>query len=68
MNVFGTLASTLSPLILGSLKRTGFNLMLFFFILGVSGCLISLLLDETYGKPIKVEIDEIAFAKNKKKT
>ncbi len=45
VNIFGTVASTLSPLILGSLKRMEFNLMLFFFILGVIGCCLSVLLD-----------------------
>jgi hypothetical protein len=42
--------------------------MLFFFILGVIGCALSLLLKETHNKPIQAEIDEIAWAKNKKKT
>lgn len=45
LSIFGTIASTLSPMIIGALKRTNFNIMLFFFILGVIGCVISQLLD-----------------------
>jgi hypothetical protein len=45
LSAFGTIASTLSPLILGVLKRIEFNLMLFFFILGVLGAALTLILD-----------------------
>ena len=63
-----TLASTLCSVILGALDRLGFELMLFFFILGMMGCALSLLLKETHNKPIQAEIEEISWAKNKKKT
>jgi hypothetical protein len=42
--------------------------MLFFFILGVIGGALTLILDETLGKPLKTEIDEILYVKNKRKT
>ena len=45
VNSSGTIASTLSPIILGALTRIEFNLMLFFFILGVVGSALTLLLE-----------------------
>lgn len=63
-----TLASTLCSIILGALDRLEFDLMLFFFFLGVIGCALSLILKETHNEPIQAEIDEIAWAMNKKKT
>jgi sugar phosphate permease len=68
VSAVGTIASTLSPLILGYLKRMEFNLMMFFLILGIIGCALTLLLEETHGKPLKVEIEEIQYAKNKRKS
>lgn len=63
-----TLASTLCSIILGALERLEFELMIFFFVLGVMGCALSLLLKETQGVPIEAEIEEIDYAKNKRKT
>ena len=42
--------------------------MIFFFILGVIGSALTLLLEETHNKPIRADIEEIQFAKNKRKT
>ena len=56
VNIVGTISTTVCPIILGALERINFNLMVFFFILGVVGCSITLLLEETHNRPIKEEI------------
>ena len=56
INIAGTVATTLGPVILGSLERLEFNLMIFFFFLGIVGAAITLLLQETHNKPIESEI------------
>lgn len=53
VNILGTVASTLSPIILGGLGRLQFNLMIFFFILTIIGMALTLLLNETHNKPIE---------------
>lgn len=53
VNIAGTVATTLGPIILGVLERLEFNLMIFFFIFGVIGTSITLLLNETHNKPIQ---------------
>lgn len=53
VNIAGTTATTLGPIILGYLERLEFNLMIFFFILGIIGTAITLLLNETHNKPIQ---------------
>lgn len=45
LSLFGMTINTICPLILGSLERLGFNLMLYFFILAIGGCFIYVLLD-----------------------
>ena len=45
LSLFGQIVNTICPLILGSLERLGFNLMLYFFILAIGGCFIYILLD-----------------------
>ena len=43
-SICGMIVNTVCPLILGSLERIGFNLMLYFFILAIGGCFVSILL------------------------
>lgn len=51
-----TTSSTLSSVIIGALERVQFNIMTFFFILGVIGCALTLLVPETLNKPIQEDI------------
>ena len=45
LSLFGMTMNTICPLILGSLERLGFNLMLYFFVLAIFGCFVYVLLD-----------------------
>lgn len=57
VSAVGTIASTVSPLLLGQLKRQGINVMIFFVMFGIVaiGCLT--LLEETKGVALKEEIE-----------
>ncbi len=65
---FGTLATTLSPLYLGAIRRHGLNVFTVFLILGMvaTGCLV--LLPETKGKKMVEEIEEIETYKRDRRT
>lgn len=44
-SILGMIMNSFCPLILGSLQRVNFNLMIYFFILAVFGCFVYFLLD-----------------------
>lgn len=60
----GTVASSLSPIILGVFQRKGINQNILFALLALLAVGVSTLMPETLGVPLREEIVEIEQAKN----
>jgi hypothetical protein len=59
INVFGTMASTASPIIFGAMKRNEMNPFIVFAMMGMIGTGSYSFLRETFNQPIPDEIEEI---------
>ena len=64
--MFGTVASTLAPLVMGLFTRNGINHFILFTMLGVISVGAASFCPETFGKKCPEEIEEIEFEKLKK--
>jgi MFS family permease len=68
MSVFGTVGSTICPIIMGLLTRNNINPFILFTILGIFGTSSYTFLKETYQQPIPDEIEEIEYEKQQKRS
>lgn len=68
INVFGTMASSASPLVMGAITRAEINPFILFTMLGLVGAASYTFLRETYQQVIPDEIEEIEFEKAKRRS
>lgn len=66
LNVFGTVASTLAPIVMGYFTREGINHFILFTVLGILSIGAASFCPETLGMKCPEEIEEIAFLKIKR--
>lgn len=65
LSIFGTAASTLSPIIMGAFTRANLSHFILFTVLGLVAIGCNMLCPETYGKLCPEEIEEIEYEKHK---
>lgn len=65
LSIFGTAASTLSPIVMGAFTRANLSHFILFTILGLVAIGCYMLCPETFGKLCPEEIEEIEYEKHK---